>query len=184
MYCCSSFALACACLLLLVPQVQKRIGQLREEPTEHRGGRFVLWTQVAPAALMDNPYGIGWRATTHEDLLKYSPHVQPGLDHLHNNILQVALETGWLGLAVWLVWMGLTLCIIIANYKWEKSRGPPGWLSYGNFGAFSGLMINGLVENNFGDSEILLLFCWLMGISAVIRLGSKAHRRECVNDPG
>ncbi|MFH0952693.1 MAG: O-antigen ligase family protein, partial [Verrucomicrobiota bacterium] len=159
----------CAAGLLLVPQVRDRVEMLRTESSFTKGGRYVLWAEVAPAMLRDYPRGMGWGAVRHEDLREYSWRVQPGLDHLHNNALQVALELGWAGLAIWLWWMGTAFGVMLGAWRRSPPGDPAQPLALGTFGAFLALMTNGVVEYNFGDSEILMLLCFLMGLSGVLR---------------
>lgn len=156
----------CAVALVFVPQVRDRLRLLEQEWSDRQGGRHVLWTKVAPAMLKQYPLGMGFKATEHEDFLPYAAYVQPKLNHLHNNALQVTLEMGSAGLAAWLGWMVLTFWLL---YRASFGRtGEAAQLALGNLGAFCALMFNGMVEYNFGDSEILMLLCFLMGLSCVI----------------
>lgn len=159
----------CVAALLLVPQVRERVGMLRDESSSRLGGRYVLWSRVAPGMLKDYPNGMGWGAVRYGDLREYSWRVQPGLDHLHNNALQIALELGWAGLAIWLWWMGTAFVAMYQAWRRLPAGEPAGGLALGTFGGFLALMVNGVVEYNFGDSEILMLICFLMGLSCVLR---------------
>ncbi len=156
--------------LMCMPQIRERVEMLKKETSVRRGGRLVLWVRVAPEMLKDYPMGLGWCATRHEDLQSYSMRVQPGLNHLHNNILQVALELGWLGLAIWLGWMGTAIWVLVAAFRASRAGdADERWLALGALGGFCGLLLNGMVEYNFGDAEILMLLCFLMGASGVVR---------------
>ena len=78
------------------------------------------------------------------------------------------------GLAAWLGWMAVTVWML-----YRSSRGPPGEASrmaLGALGAFVALMLNGVVEYNFGDSEVLMLLCLLMGLSCVVDQAQQAER--------
>ena len=152
---------------LLVPQVRQRIALLREVSETSTGGRYAMWSEVAPVLLREYPQGMGWSAVTHEDLLPHAEYLQPGLNHLHNNLLQVALETGWLGLAAWILWMGVALWVMWRNAR-DTTDDLVACLSLGVMCAFIGLLANGMVEYNFGDTEILMLMCLLMGWSAAV----------------
>jgi hypothetical protein len=149
---------------LLYPAVRTRVTALPSLWADEAGGRYALWTDVAPALLPRYPQGMGWCAVNHDDLSAHTGYVQAKLNHLHNNILQVALETGWLGLAAWGCWMGVALGVMVRNVR--QIRDPvPGALALGILCAFIGLLVNGMVEYNFGDTELLMLFCFLMGIA-------------------
>jgi O-antigen ligase len=169
-------------LLLLVaigaaflPPVQTRLRLIQEEFQIRTGGRYALWSTVAPALLREYPLGMGWRSVTHEDLLKHGVPVQKKLNHLHNNVLQVRLETGWLGLAAWLAWMGAVFVWLARGYRRACAEHSP-WAgpALGVLTGFTALHFNGLVENNFGDGEVFMLMNLLMGIGVA---GVMALRR-------
>jgi O-antigen ligase len=160
----------CGLGLLLVPQTRARLAMLRDESSFRMGGRYVLWTEVAPGLLRDHPLGVGWGGVRYRDLRSYYWGVQRGLKHVHNNVLQVAIEVGWMGLALWLWWMGTAFAVMgPASRRGVRRPGESSWLALGLLAAFSALMFNGVVEYNFGDSEILMLLCFLMGLSDVVR---------------
>lgn len=159
-------AVSAALVLLAVPEARTRLVQARAEWSPRAGGRYVLWTRVAPALLRKYPWGMGLCGVRHEDLARHARYVQPGLNHLHNNFLQVALELGWAGLAAWIYWMGITAASLAVAYRRARQEAPEhAWMALGGLGGFAGLMINGLVEYNFGDSEILMLLGLIMGVS-------------------
>jgi O-antigen ligase len=169
--------------LLAVPAVRDRMQLLHEEGSDRTGGRRVLWTRVAPALLHaqadvtmhvpaligDYPLGMGWKATRHEDFLPYADYIQPRLNHLHNNILQVTLEMGWIGAGIWLYWMGLSLFVMFGGYRrFAASNVEAATIALGAAGGCTALLLNGMVENNFGDTEIFMTMIFLMALSALI----------------
>ncbi len=156
----------CAGCLLAVPPVHDRIAMVSEEFSLQQGGRYALWTRVAPALLKEYPAGMGFACMQHEDLLGHAEYIQPGLNHLHNNVLQVAVECGWAGGLIWVLWMLVTLGVLLQSYlRAEKTDPQLAGLALGGLAGFSGLLFNGMVEYNFGDTEILMLFCALIGFS-------------------
>ena len=162
--------------LAAVPQMRDRALMVRNEFTLSLQGRYPIWTQVAPGLLRTHPFGVGWKALRHEDLRKHSRHVQQGLNHLHNNALQVAVDFGWLGLGAWLAWM-LAEGVRMAR-AWARRRaagGPEAALALGVLCGFVGLMLVGVVEYNFGDTEIFMLLCLLWGLGAALARAPAAH---------
>jgi O-antigen ligase len=165
-------------MVLLSPAVRERVGQIGREFDIERGGRMLLWTEVGPELIAEHPFGVGWKAVKHEDFLAVSERVEPRLNHLHNNFMQVTLELGWLGLAVWTVWMAA-----IGVTAWQAARAGRGaaadpvraGLGLGVLGAFAAVMFNGLVEYNFGDSEIFMMLMLLMGWAAALGLLASRH---------
>lgn len=158
-------------MALATPQVRHRIDQLDDVRLESTGARMALWRNVAPPLLRQYPQGMGWCAVEHEDLAAHTPYLQPKLNHLHNNLLQVVLETGWLGLLCWLIWMGKGWWGLY-RLGGRGVEGGGGALGVGLWTAFTGLLLNGLVEYNFGDTEVLILLCLLMGLSSGMRPAS------------
>ena len=160
--------LTVACAMAL-PQVRQRMGLLRDEMRIKTGGRYVLWTRIAPPMLRDYPWGMGWKAARHEDFTRYDKRIQPKLNHLHNNALQLRLELGWAGLVAWLAWMLGGAHVLWSTLRRSiRTRAPEAGLAYGLAGGYLALHLNGLVEYNFGDAEIFMLFNLLLGLAAAL----------------
>ena len=169
-------SVAAVCVLLL-PPVWGRFSDLRNELDLSRGGRVVMWTRIAPPLIKEHPLGIGYRALTSEMMQdvarKEGVHVETGRDHLHSNPVQVLVAMGWLGLAVYLVWMGIGFSAA-ARGLW---RAPPGsgerTLAPTLVLMLTGLFLNGLVEYNFADGELVILYGVILGI-----VGGRCFTRE------
>jgi O-antigen ligase len=91
------------------------------------------------------------------------------MGHMHSDYLQIALERGVPALIVWLILLGL-----YARMLWRvKRRIPPeDWLErgiiLGALGGLLGFMSSGLVHYNWGDSEVVMVFYLIMGLSLVV----------------
>lgn len=156
-------------LALAIPQTRQRLQLLQTEFSTRKGGRWTLWTQVAPVLIREHPMGMGTAAPTNDDFRRVSKRVELKLNHLHNNPLQVLLETGWLGLTAWLIWIATVFRLMLRNLTAAGQAAWPRAAALAILGSFLGLMLNGLVEYNFGDSEILMLLCLLMGAAEALR---------------
>lgn len=103
----------------------------------------------------------------------------PGADilHLHSTPLQLAFDRGLPSLALW-VWIMATFWLFAAGAE-RASRNSEDTTRHGLLlgatGALAGFFASSLVNYNFGDEEVALVFWWLMGI--VVLLGSD-HVRE------
>ena len=94
--------------------------------------------------------------------------------HMHNNILQIAAERGIPGLIIWLWFMLRLLWGALRAY-----RAKPGGLrtvssesvmvSTAALGAWVAFMLAGIFEYNFGDSEVLTLFLFIMSAPYAFR---------------
>jgi len=152
-------------VVLCLPPVLDRILALQGEFQEGNGGRFLMWRDIAPVIIRDHPWGIGWRGLTNEWMRQIAPAVELNQTHLHSNILQVIVETGWAGFAVYAAWMMKALLDALGLRSAAGSAGEAK-LALGLFFALLALMLNGIVEYNFADAEIVLLYAFLMGLTA------------------
>jgi O-antigen ligase len=82
--------------------------------------------------------------------------------HLHNNIIQIAAERGIPALVSWLVFMGWAFVSLLKLLIKRKPAVFP--LAVAALAAFSALATAGLFEYNFGDSEITVLFLYIITI--------------------
>ena len=124
------------------------------------GGRSEIW-QIGAELVGKYPLGLGLRNSRF--LQEYSTSIPPELRHFHNNLLNIAAETGWIGLGIFLWWIysilahafttdenrTLAICIGCAIISWQTA---------------------GLVEYNFGDSEVLLVALLVIGVLSSFRV--------------
>jgi len=82
--------------------------------------------------------------------------------HLHNNFIQIAAERGIATFLVWLIFIGWTfisLCGLLRN-KDPSLR----TLTVAALASLAALVVEGLFEYNFADSEITTLFLYLVTV--------------------
>ena len=93
----------------------------------------------------------------------------PGEDmlHLHSTPLQLAFDRGLPMLALWL-WMMIVFWLFVARAE-KKASDLSDTHSYGillgTLGALTGFLASSLVNYNYGDAEVAMLFWFLMGVS-------------------
>jgi O-antigen ligase len=91
------------------------------------------------------------------------------MGHMHSDYLQIALERGVLALLAWLILMAL-----YARMLWRSQRQltKENWIergvALGALGGLFGFMISGVVHYNWGDSEVVMIFYLIMGLSLFI----------------
>ena len=165
---------AIALLTLSSPRIRTRISHIQQELNVEYGGRMAMWTKVAPAIIKKHPFGIGHRALTNSYMRSIYRRIEPNRDHLHSNLAQVLIATGWAGATLWLLWMFLGLRDALRSAA-KGPRAPPlepppteqsdrATLLLMLFA----LLANGLVEYNFGDAELVLVYSFLIGAAAAI----------------
>ena len=128
--------------------------------------------------IADHPWtGVG-PGMVYREVLKYRSHQEYpdwAYQHLHNNFLQVAAETGLVGLAFWLaLWIVLIRDLI---RMWLRSESE--WV---RFLSLNGLCISaafhvaGCLEYNFGDSEVLILLLFFLTAPYAVQRRELARR--------
>ncbi|MEI6787450.1 MAG: O-antigen ligase family protein [bacterium] len=153
--------------VFLLPPVQSRLGQLNREFNVEGGGRLAMWVKIAPELVREHPWGVGYGCLTNDMMRKVFPRVEHNRNHLHSNLIQILVETGWVGLALYLIWMCKSFWDGIV---WMARVKGASILERANAAVvtlmLAGLLLNGLVEYNFGDTEIIFIYAILMGMVA------------------
>lgn len=91
------------------------------------------------------------------------------IGHMHSTPLQLAVERGVPALVVWIIWL-----VLYALMLWRllRSGKVDGWIErgllLGALGGLVGFVTSGMVHYNFGDSEVVMIFYFIMGLSLVI----------------
>jgi O-antigen ligase len=87
--------------------------------------------------------------------------------HAHSNIVQIGAETGILGLSMFF-WI-MVSAFRTMTAKIREIKDPLFFfVSLGALAAFLGFHFAGLFEYNFGDSEVQLLFWFILGAAEKI----------------
>ena len=96
----------------------------------------------------------------------------PGTDmlHLHSTPLQLAFDRGLPALALWLwiMWIFWRTASRGEKSRRDSSDTNRYGLLLGATGAVAGFFASSLVNYNFGDGEVALVFWWLLGIVVVL----------------
>jgi O-antigen ligase len=82
--------------------------------------------------------------------------------HLHSNIIQIGAERGIPALLAWLVFIGWASLSLLRLLRDKNPILRP--VTVGALAALVGLFVAGFFEYNFGDSEIIVLFLYLITI--------------------
>jgi hypothetical protein len=107
----------------------------------------------------------------------------PGKDmlHLHSTPLQLAFDRGLPGLALWL-WIVIAFWTSI-NRATKRASDSSDTNTYGillgALGGLTGFFASSLVNYNYGDAEVALLFWWLMGVAMML-----SDSEQPVDSPG
>jgi O-antigen ligase len=99
----------------------------------------------------------------------------PQTPHLHDNALQIAAERGLPCLVMWL-WL---VAVAMADAWREARRGlfGAGWAAGGALAVLAAVMVAGLFEYNFGDSEVLMFTLLVAALPYAVRRQREAEDR-------
>jgi len=125
------------------------------------GGRNTMWS-IGIELVAKYPLGIGFQNSP--ILRKYDPSIPDMHEHFHNNLLNILVETGWLGLLIFCIW----ICGMLKGALRSGLQQPDSFLAYTLAGCIISWQVAGLVEYNFGDSEVLLTAFVIIGILASV----------------
>lgn len=148
-------------------RVRARFTSLWDMNNASNAERIYLW--IAGLHMWEDRPIVGWGPGTYEkvadpykapyaSLIHYPDHV--GFltrSHSHNLFLMVALQSGAVGLLIF-------LAFVAAAYRGMMRQADLA-LRYGAMAAFTAFLVGGLFEYNGGDAEVATLLFFLVGLS-------------------
>ena len=160
--------IVCSTVLFILPSSkisQRIIGSIKS--TRPVGDR-IYFLEGGLRIIRDYPItGVGW-----EGFRKVYPRYRPveareSGCNAHNNFIDVTVDGGLLGLGMFL-WLLMTIYKVSFHIFKKLEDGYLKGISWGFLGSFTAFLIAGLSQYNFGDSEVVMLFYFLLGMVMVI----------------
>lgn len=156
---------------LIFLQQQRQVGFF-DFADDSTAWRLTVWREAVGVITSESRHlavGIGMDSLkTHwQDWNMFDGGRRP-LGHMHSNFLQLALERGLPALVAWLTWMFLYLRMLWSAIRRKHLDRPERGLLLGAFGGTIGFLASGLVHYNWGDSEVVMIFYLIMGMSLAI----------------
>lgn len=139
--------------------------------------RTTVWRE-AVGVLASNPrhlaLGVGMDSIkTHWQDWQMFDNGKLPIGHMHSNPIAFAFERGLPALIAWVIWMFLYLRMLWRGFR----RGEFDWFErgvlLGALGGTVGFLASGLVHYNWGDSEVVMIFFLLMGLSLSVISGGR-----------
>lgn len=167
-----------AAFFLAPRDVRERAGKIvNGQQTEIKDGvvvrqadeRVQLWKSGIEVIKHNPVVGVGLLnfRKAYPQYLSYIP--RKNFNHAHNNFINIGAETGLLGLAAMMVMLGVYFVWIVRRARWSSVKEKDFFKNapIGIMGIFAAFIVAGLFEYNFGDSEVSMLFWFLMAIPFV-----------------
>jgi O-antigen ligase len=162
--------LVVAGLILAVPGVLKRAMTVADVSDPTARERVAMWS-AAVALVREHPVmGVG-PGQVKRLYPAYAPPyaVRRHTSHVHNAPLQIAVERGLVGLALWLWIFGAFFVGAIRIWRrLPEAAVEDRALVAGCMAAMAAFLVGGLFEYNFGDTEVLLVAMSVMALPFVI----------------
>jgi O-antigen ligase len=164
-----ALAAAAAIVLLLYstspPRMRNRIVAGFDLDHDHTRPRVELF-RTALRLIADRPmFGVG-PGSVASDAPSYrvsTEYPDGAYVHMHNNFLQIAAERGIPGLLLWIWFIARLASDSIKRFRMAQALPPEDRMaSLAALGATAALLTAGLFEYNFGDSEVLTLFLFMV----------------------
>lgn len=157
-----------ALLFFAPPEVRHRAFSI-VSPAETSNRNRILMAKSGLEMVRDHPLlGVGPDVVGLVYEQYRQPEATPGSVHLHNNIVQIAAERGLPALAAWLY---LMIAAGVASYRLARTLPAMAAYAAGALFAVVGMFVSGLFEFNFEDSEIKMLFLFLLTLMFLAREG-------------
>ncbi|NIY15910.1 MAG: hypothetical protein GWM98_13930 [Nitrospinaceae bacterium] len=149
------------------PAVKERVASLSNLGDATFKERIIMW-QVGWEMFQDYPVtGCGFHCLriVGKDYPGYHELAVP-YHTLHNNIVQIAIDAGTLGVLAWL-YLWLSYFVAAGRKTASKTGSAPRWPILASIGAITAFMVGGLFETNFYDSEVVMLAYVFMALPFV-----------------
>jgi O-antigen ligase len=172
--------LAVALVLVLPAGVKERAATTFDRTDAAARDRLAMWTSGAEMIAQRPFFGVGpGRIKELYPLYRQPGFVEASVGHLHNNVVNVAAETG---LPSALAYLAIVVAAFVATWPLARERSRPDVraLARGALAANAALFTAGLFEYNFGDSEILRL---MLVVLALPFAAARAERAPLPADP-
>ncbi len=159
---------------IISPATIKRRFHAGFDPADPNTRNRIELFETASRLVRANPWlGVGPKNVAREALEYRGTDEFPDwmYQHMHNNLLQIAAERGITGLLLWLWLMGRLAWDALRVFRSAKRADTGGSeandalvVSTAALGAWTALLVAGMFEYNFGDSEVLVLFLFMMAL--------------------
>jgi O-antigen ligase len=154
--------LGAVALLFLAPGDTRTRAMSMFDPDHPSNRDRVTMVHVGLGMIRDHPaWGVG-PEMVQDQYVRYRPavFVNPVNPHLHNVPLQIAAERGLIALAAWLWFVAAAL---VESFRRVRDAGAPA-IPAAAFAGLVAMLVAGLFEYNFGDSEFLMLLLGLISL--------------------
>jgi O-antigen ligase len=89
---------------------------------------------------------------------------EPNISHLHNNVIEIAVERGGVGLLAWMTIWAVALWNMGVAWR-NAGRGEPDAMAAMGLAAITAFLAAGMFEYNFGAAVMQMMICFLMAAS-------------------
>jgi len=150
-------------LAMNTPFIKDRLDTITDMKYQSNSERLLLW-KSAWHMFLDHPL-VGIGAGNFSEVYKpyyISPEAKEReLGHAHNNFMQMLAETGAIGISTFLYMFGY---ILVTMYRRYLLNSQDMWALVAFLVTIS-LLVQGCTEYNFGDSAVIRMYWFILGLS-------------------
>ncbi|HOX84950.1 MAG TPA: O-antigen ligase family protein [bacterium] len=159
-------------LLLVQPETLAHRTRHFFDPTWRTNAKRISWWKTGWEIYKDHPLtGIGDVSTQTVYQQYAGPDIEESIGHFHNNFIHIAVTLGSIGLAAFVNLLGFLFYRVWQVFRrCDRSAGlamARGW-TLAAMAVWTGFVINGLFEWNFGDQEIVTALYFVCGLALAL----------------
>jgi len=133
---------------------------------QNQEARVILF-KTAHRMVQDSPFfGLGLN-TYSEHFPHYKPEDYRAAMYAHNAYIQIAAEAGWVGLSLFLAYIGRLVWLFFRRLRGDISDFRFVFLA-GFMAGVAGFLVNSLFDSCFQSTQLRSLFWMLMGVAFVL----------------
>jgi len=157
--------LAAIAIALAPSHIQERVLSVADLHNETNRERLYLWSAGIRIA-HDHPFfGVGQNSFPLVYPKYRRPDVkEPNISHLHNNVIEIAVERGGVGLLAWMSIWAVALWNMTAAWRRAGPEKPDAMPAMG-LAAITAFLTAGMFEYNFGAAVMNMMIYFLMAAS-------------------
>lgn len=157
-------------VLFMSPSLRERLGSIADSTHSSNAERMHMWRSGWTIWKSNGWLGVGpgnvkMAALPFEN---EQERAEGGWGHLHNSYVNLAVERGGMGLAVYFLWLASIFYPILKAFRACPQESETRALFLGALLGMAGFLFSGFTETVYNDTEILMMFYFVGGLALTL----------------